>query len=84
MDEQEHLKYEKKEQTIRFMSFMIEQFNMIKASKRHMTVMAVQPGMGELTYLMHPMCYAIYGLFYYEELVKDAKRRRERRYEDEP
>ena len=33
---------------------------------------------------MHPMCFSIYGLFYYECLLKDAKKRREKRYEDEP
>jgi hypothetical protein len=33
---------------------------------------------------MHPMCFAIYGLFTHETLSKAAKKARGRRYADDP
>ena len=45
------------------MSFMIDELMQAKQAKMHMSVVAVQPSMGELTYLLHPLCFAIYGMF---------------------
>ena len=47
MEEEEgQMHYRRKEETIRFIAFVIEQFNMIKQSKMHMSVIAAQPEMG--------------------------------------
>lgn len=55
-----------------------------KENSMRMSVLTVQPIIGELTYLMHPMCFAIYGLFAHEIVLKDAKKRRGKCYADDP
>ncbi len=47
------------------------------------SVVSVQPFLGELTYLLHPMCFALYGLFSHEILIRQAKTLRGKSYEEE-
>lgn len=46
-------------------------------------LLAVQPDIGELTYLIHPLLLSIYALFSYEKIEKMAKIERGRPYDDE-
>lgn len=44
------------------------------------SIVAVQPFLGELTYMLHPICFGIYGLFSHEILIRNAKKLRGKCY----
>jgi hypothetical protein len=64
------------------MQLMMEVIGQSKPSKQYSSVIAIQPVMGGLTSILHPFCWGLYTTFAKEMLVKDAKKRRGKRYAD--
>lgn len=53
-----------------------------KESKIYSSVVAVQPFIGRISEIIHPVSLGLYAVFSKEVLIKDAKKKRGRRYAD--
>lgn len=53
-----------------------------KEEKQFSGVLGTQPAMGELTQVLHPLCWGLYATFVKELLTKEARKKRGKRYAD--
>jgi hypothetical protein len=65
------------------MRLIMEVVHEASSSKQYSAVVSTQPEMGDLSAILHPLCWGLYSTFSKEILVKEAKRARGRRYADE-
>lgn len=66
------------------MAFVSSLIGDSKPNSVYSSTITVQPEIGSLTYVIHPLCLAFYGNFSQEVLVKYAKKERGKLFADAP